>query len=121
MVFGRSKAKPKSAPTEVVDLTPNVRVALWNVGNSPGREHPIHLSFERIAADGKSRRTLIPATLLDLPQALGVTCSALAKSTLPEPLRQSLKRLSDEMFRVAQEIDRPEGDAALTNGETIFG
>lgn len=122
MLFGRTKkANEKTAPTEVVDITPSVRVAIWNAGRIPGREHPVHVSFERIAADGKSRKTLLPETLLELPQAIGVLASALSKSALPDGLRQSLSVLSDRMFRVAQETGTQAETTPLTNGESIFG
>ncbi len=111
----------RSAPTEVVDVTPNIRVAIWNAGRDSERHHPLHLSFERIAQDGKSRRTLVPESLFELPQAIALLSSALSKSHLPEALRGALQGLSEKMFRVAQDLD-PAGDAdAKVNGENIFG
>lgn len=121
MVFGR-KQQPyqKSAPTEVVELTPSLKVAIWNVPGE-GRDHPIHFSLERIAADGKSRRTLRPENLLELPLAIGVLCSALSKSRLPDSLRASLKNLSDRLYRVAKETEGQNEPAPLDNGESLFG
>lgn len=113
--------RQKSAPTEIVDVTPHIRVAIWNAGKDSQREHPLHLSFERIAGDGKGRRTMIPETLFELPQAIALLSSALSQSNLPEPLRSALQVLSDKMFRVAQELETPGKTDVKVNGETIFG
>lgn len=121
-LFGnKEKVREKSAPTEVVDVTPVVRVAIWNAGTDAQREQPVHFTFERIAKDGRSRRTLVPETLFEMPQAIALLSSALSQSHLPETLRGALKGLSDKMFRVAQEIE-PAGTAETrVNGEHLFG
>jgi hypothetical protein len=128
MVFERNNTRTaRRAPDEKVRVSDNLDVVLWNTGDIPGRENRIHLAFERRLKDGRCVRTWLPQQLLEVPEAVALVASALAKpgvGHLSDDLRRSLARLSELLRNVQSELATAgSSERILTegNGETIFG
>lgn len=128
MVFERNNTKSaRRAPDEKVRVSENLEVVLWNTGDMPGRQNRIHLAFDRRLKDGRCVRTWLPEQLLEVPEAVALVASALAKpgvGHLPDAMRRALARLSELLRNVQSELagtGSSERILAEGNGETIFG
>lgn len=98
MKFVTHSRNDNRPPSEVVQVSKSLSVALWNVVGSNGRQR-IHWKVSRVTPDGESYRLMRPEQLLEFPIALSVLAGALANAmSLDLELREKLRTLEQLML-----------------------
>ena len=122
-MFKRKSTTPKSEAPEAVRIAPNIQALVWSVVGLQDRTHKLHFRLERVASNGRTFRTLRPEHLLELPSGVALLAGGFAKvATLPQPLRENLKRLATLLDAVHTEL-ASNGAASedASDEENIFG
>ena len=111
-MFKRKSTTPRRDADETVRVSPNLQALVWSVLGMHDREHRFHFRLERVSPDGRTLRTLRPENLLELPSGLALLAGGFAKvGSLPQPLRENLKRLASLLDKVHTEL--------ASNGTTL--
>lgn len=122
-MFKRKSTTPRRDADETVRVSPNLQASVWSATGMNDREHRVHLRLERIAPDGKVLRTFRPEHLLEMPCAISILASGISKvGSLPQPLRDNLKRLASLLEKVHAELfTNGEAPGNASDEENIFG
>lgn len=107
MKFVTHSRNDNRTPTEAVQITQSLEIALWRKIASEGRQR-IHWAISRVnPTDGDSFRLMKVEHILEFPVALGTLAGALAKATSAvEPeLREKLRVFEQLMLDVDERMN----------------
>jgi hypothetical protein len=105
MSFVKRHRNESRQPTEKLQVSENLEIAVWQAVESNGARR-LHWNFSRINPQGGSYKTLRVQDLLQLPSAIAVLAAGFKQiPSLPGELRDALSKLGELMVQVDSQLE----------------